>query len=138
MTNLASKLALAAALAAAVPVAALADGCDHDRGTTVSVYPAPPPAPAPVYTPAYAPGPGYQYEAAPVYGPAYRHDGWRARAQERARLRAEYARLERIRDDFYARPGVRRGQARRFEAWYADRRAELDQQWGALSGYAAR
>ena len=138
MTNLASKLALAAALAAAVPAAALADGCDHDRGTTVAVYPAPPPAPAPVYTPAYAPGPAYQYEAAPAYGPAYRHDGWRWRAQERARLRAEYARLDRIRDDFYARPGLRRGQARRFEAWYADRRAELDQQWGALSGYAAR
>jgi hypothetical protein len=136
MTNLASKLALAAALAAAVPAVTLA--CDDDRGAPVAVYPAQLPAPAPVYTPAYAPGPGYQYEAAPAYGPAYRHDGWRWRAQERARLRAEYARLDRIRDDFYARPGLRRGQARRFEAWYADRRAELDQQWGALSGYAAR
>jgi hypothetical protein len=136
MTNLASKLALAAALVAAVPAVTLA--CDDDRAAPVAVYPAPPPAPVTVYTPAYAPGPTYQYEAAPAYGPAYRHDGWRWRAQERARLRAEYARLDRIRDDFYARPGLRRGQARRFEAWYADRRAELDQQWGALSGYAAR
>lgn len=132
MTTLVSKLALAAALTALLPAAALADGCDHDRGAAVAVYPAPPP----VYVP--APAPAYRYEPGPVYGPAHRHDGWRWRAEERARLRAEYARLDRIRDDFYARPGVRRGQARRFEAWYADRRAELDQQWSALSWYAAR
>lgn len=137
MTTLFSKLSLAAALFALVPAAALAHDCDEDRGTTVAVYPAPPPAPA--YDPGYAPGPAYQYDAAPDYGPGYRHDGWRWRAtQERARLRAEYARLDQIRDDFYARPGMRRGQARRFEYWYATRRAELDRRWSALSWYAAR
>lgn len=140
MTTLFSKLALSAALIVLVPAAAHACDDDDRDGTTVAVYPAPPPAPtyAPAYDPAYAPGPTYQYEGAPAYGPTYRHDGWRWRAQERARLRAEYARLDRIRDDFYARPGMRRGQARRFEAWYADRRAELDQRWTALSGYAWR
>lgn len=136
MTTLFSKLSLAAALVALVPAAALAHDCDEDRGTAVAVYPAPPPAPA--YDPAYVPGPARQYDAAPAYGPGYRHDGWRWRAQERARLRAEYARLDRIRDDFYARPGLRRGQAWRFERWYASRRAELDQRWSELSWYAAR
>lgn len=136
MKALFSKLALSAALTALIPAAALADGCDHDRGPTAVVYPAPPPAP--VYAPAYAPGPGYQVQAAPAYGPMHRHDGWRWRAEERARLRAEYDRLDQIRADFYARPGLRRGQAGRFESWYAARRAELDRRWSALSWYAAR
>ncbi len=123
MTNLVSKLALAAALTAAVPAAALASDCAHDRRGPVAVYPVPAPAPA------------FQVRADLRYGGRH-HVSWRE--QERARLRHEYARLDDARADFYARPGVRRGQVRRFERWYAAERSELDRQWSALSYYASR
>jgi hypothetical protein len=129
MTIPLSKLALAAALAAAVPAAALADGCDHDR-RPVAVVTVPVPAPAP-----YGYDRGYEYDRG-YDQRGRRHAGWRE--QERARLRLEYARLDQAREDFYARPGLRRGQARRFERWYAEQRSELDRAWNDLSWYAAR
>jgi hypothetical protein len=69
------------------------------------------------------------------------HDGWRWRHhawrdQERARLRAEYARLDDARADFYARPH-RGWRNHRFETWYAGARAELDLRWNRLR-WAAR
>lgn len=131
MTTLFSKLALAAALTATIPAAALASDCQHDHGRPVAAYPVPAPAPA-VYGSVVF---GVDHE----YGRAVerrRQASWRE--QERARLRLEYARLDEARADFYARPGVRRGQVRKFERWYAAERAELDREWSALSWYAAR
>ena len=64
-----------------------------------------------------------------------RRDAWRA--AEQARIRAEYARLDDARADFYGRPH-RRWDVRRFEAWYASARAELDQRWNRVSWVAAR
>lgn len=125
MTNLLSKLAIAATLTAAVPAVALASGCEHDHRAPVAVYPVPA-APPVVYG-------GVEVRFG---GQRQRHLSWRE--QERARLRHEYARLDDARADFYARPGVRRGQVRRFERWYAAERAELDRQWEALSWYASR
>jgi hypothetical protein len=122
MMNLISKLALAAALTAALPAAARP--CDEDVAAPAVIYPVP--ARAPV---AYGREYGDQYEGR-------RHVGWRE--QERARLRLEYARLDDARADFYARPGVRRGQVRRFERWYVAQRAELDRQWSTLRFYATR
>ena len=130
MTTLFSKLALAAALTATVPAAALAD-CEHDHGRPVAVYPVPAPAPA-VYGSVVF-GVDHEYGR---FQERRRQASWRE--QERARLRLEYVRLDEAREDFYARPGVRRGQARRFERWYAEQRAELDREWSALSLYAAR
>ncbi|WP_232287365.1 hypothetical protein [Anaeromyxobacter dehalogenans] len=126
--SVARKLALAAALTAAVPAAAHAKPCDHD-GPAVA-YPAPVPAPLP------APA-GWRDDRWDDRGPR-RHDGWRAR--ERAALRAEYARLDAARDRFYARwnGAPPPGKARRFERWYAHERGELDRRWDALEGYAWR
>ncbi|GAO04524.1 hypothetical protein [Anaeromyxobacter sp. PSR-1] len=130
MKNVARKLALAAALTAAVPAAAHAKPCDHDA--PVVAYPAPAPVPAPLPAPA-----GWRDDRWDDRGPR-RHEGWRAR--ERAALRAEYARLDAARDQFYARwngyPPP--GKARKFERWYAHERGELDRRWDALEGYAWR
>jgi hypothetical protein len=118
------KILVTAVLAAAVPTAALARDCDHD-------------GPAPLPAPAYSQGRDGWRD----------HDGWRHerherraswREQERARIRAEYARLDDARADFYARPGRNPWRAERFERWYAAERAELDRQWNAIDWYAAR
>jgi hypothetical protein len=115
----ASKLLLAAALAASIPAAAAARECDH--GT-----PAPeawaPPATWPVRPP---PQPSQWREAR-----------WRER--ELLTLRAEFRALDAERARFYAQPGVRRGQARRFERYYAERRAELERRWSDLQLVAMR
>ena len=101
MTSL-RKLALAVALAAAVPSAALAMPCEAERS-----YPVPPrPVPA-----------GWQHES----------------ARERE-LRA----LEDTRADFHARYAGRPGKVRKFERWYAERRAELEARRDALRYYAWR
>jgi hypothetical protein len=94
----ASKLALAAALAAAVPTLGSASPCnDAHHAAPVVTYP--------------------QHESRGI-----RHDGWR----EREQLRFERARLEEQRNEFYARWGRSPGKVRKFERWYAGERAELE------------
>jgi hypothetical protein len=65
----------------------------------------------------------------------WREAHWRA--EERARLRADDARLDAARADFYASPH-RPWEVRRFEAWYAGARAELDARWSRLGRVAWR
>jgi len=114
----ASKLALAAALAASLPAAAAARDCDH--GTPAPLAWAPPAA----------------YPVRPPPPPAWREARWRER--EVAALRAELRALDAERARFYAQPGLRRGQARRFERYYAERRAQLERRWGDLRRVALR
>jgi hypothetical protein len=118
-----SKLALAAVLAASLPAAAAARDCDHGHGDD---YP-----PADWAPPAAYPLPPPQPAARP-----WREVRWRER--QLAALRAERRALEEERADFYARPGVRRGQARRFERYYAERLADLERRWHALRLVAMR
>jgi hypothetical protein len=114
-----SKLVLAAVVAASLPAAAAAD-CDHVDGHRPAAW-APPAA--------YPPSP-------PQPARAWREARWRE--QQLAALRAEFRVLEEERARFYAMPGVRRGQARRFERSYAERRAELERRWHALQLVAMR
>jgi hypothetical protein len=113
------KLALAVALAAALPSAALAKPCDEDR------LPLPRPAPA-------------------DWGRDVRHDQGRdsryesPREREAREIRRELRELEDTRADFYARYAGRPGKVRRFERWYAARRAELEARRDALRAYAWR
>jgi hypothetical protein len=127
MKKLVSKLALAAALASAVP--ALAHACDDDR------RPAPP----------FARGAAMSDRDGP-YAPDWRdsrderlehrrQEGWRFRRM--IEVREERARLERARDRFYATPH-RRYEIRQFEEWYGTRRADLDRRMDALRMYASR
>jgi hypothetical protein len=104
-----------AAAAAAALLAAPAARADHD----VRRYPPPVLAPAPVYAP--APAPAY----APPPEIAYRPEEVRARV-EWVQLQREYRSLERARDRFYASWRGNPWRQRRFETWYASRRAELD------------
>lgn len=85
----------------------------HARPHAVPVYAAPPaPAPVPHLRPV---------EWAPRYGGPIRA------------LQAEYRRLEEAREGFYASwRGNPRAQ-RRFESWYASRRAELDRRYAWLT-----
>ena len=115
----ASKLLLAAALAASLPAAAAARDCDHG-------------VPAPE---AWAPPAAYPVRPPP---PAYRWREARWREREVLALRAELRALDAERARFYALPGVRRGQARRFERYYAERRAELERRWSDLQVVAMR
>jgi hypothetical protein len=113
--NRVSKLVLAAVVAASLPAAAAARDCDHgDDHRPVAwappaAYPPPPPPPA-------------------RYG--WREARWRER--QLAALRDEFRALDDERARFYAMPGMRRGQVRRFERSYAERRAELERRWHAL------
>jgi hypothetical protein len=108
MTSL-RKLALAVALAAAIPSAALAKPCEMDRSHSA------PPRPAPA---------GWQHQS--------------ARERELSEIRRELRALEDTRADFYARYAGRPGKVRKFERWYAERRAELEARRDALRhGYYA-
>lgn len=122
------KLAFAAAILAAAPSARARD-CDAHRA-------------APVYAPADRDGSSGWRD-----GEHERwrddHDGWRHRRdhwreREVAELRSRFAALDRARADFYARPGHRRGEVRRFERWYASERAALERRWDELTRYAMR
>jgi hypothetical protein len=115
----ASKLLFAAALAVSLPAAAAARDCDHG-------------VPAPE---AWAPPAAYPGRPAPAPY-AWREARWHER--ERIALRAEFRALDDERARFYAQPGVRRGQARRFERYYAARRADLERRWNALQYVAMR
>ncbi|WP_242394544.1 hypothetical protein [Anaeromyxobacter oryzisoli] len=125
------NLVVTAAVAAAVP--AFARACDDDHGV---------PAPAPA---GWGEGRGWHdrdHRWEDRDGREWRgryERRWAFREQERARLRAEYVRLDQARADFYSVPWRRDPyRAERFERWYASRRADLDREWNALSWYAAR
>jgi hypothetical protein len=115
-------------LTLAVTATGLAAGparADHDRdcdrrAAPAAAYPAYPAVPAP---PVYAPAP----VPAPVYAPAYPRVAWRLQA-----LREEYRRLDWARDRFYATWHGNPWRRDRFEAWYASRRAQLDERRAEL------
>jgi hypothetical protein len=50
----------------------------------------------------------------------------------------EYRRLDMLRDRFYRRWGSNPWRASRFEAWYGQRRAELDRRWAELQQWHER
>jgi hypothetical protein len=128
MTSRISKLAVAAALAAALPALAAAhdrDGYDRDGR-----------APAPVYTPAPPPA---QAPPAPVYRGEWRqYRGNELRARELAEVRGELARLDAARADFHARNAYRPGLLRRYDRDYFARRAELERREHRLERIAWR
>jgi hypothetical protein len=126
MKTVLRKLVVTAAIAASIPAAAFARDCDHD------VRAVPLPAPA-----RYDEGGwnGRDHDGG-RHERSERRDAWRE--QERARIRAGYARLDQRRSEFYARFRGSPRQADRFERWYAAEHAELDHQWNAVSWYAAR
>jgi hypothetical protein len=147
MTNPISKLVLAAVLLSSIPLAASADGregwgrdrdCDRDRDPAGWSQPG-----APYGQPdAYAP---YTASDRPASG-AWR--AWRERREwherrewrehERAEVSAQLRALDAERDRFYAENGWRPGRARRFERYYAFRRAELERRWYELQPVAWR
>jgi hypothetical protein len=138
MTSRTSKLvALAAVLAASIPAAALAHDRDGDRDGARPPVAYLPPAPQPVYAPApaypvYAPAPAY-----PVNAPApYYREGWRARRIHE--LREELRTLDARRAEVYARSGGNPWRMRRFDSWYAVRRAELERRLSELAYVAWR
>ncbi len=120
MRPLVHKLAVAALVAAALPAVAAARDWDGDDRPAVA-HPGP-------YD---RPGPGWQGEHR-----RWREGSWRWR--ELAQIRAEMRELEARRAEFYARPGWFPGQVRRFERWYAFRRAELDRRTFELQRVAWR
>lgn len=130
MTNRIQKLALAAVLLSSIPLAASARDCDHDGGgagwsgpVAGPVSPAPPASAHPAYA-----------------GTPARHD-WREarwRERERAEVAAQLRALDAERDRFYAASGWRPGRVRRFERYYAARRAELERRWYELQPVAWR
>ena len=106
MSRLARTLAAASLVVTAVAAApARADrGCDHDRAPRAVVV-------VETHGPrAYPPPPPPARE-------------WRRARHE---LRDDFRDLERARDRFYATWNGRPGPQRRFERWYASRRAELE------------
>lgn len=118
MKNRVPKLVLAAVLASSIPLAASAAACDYPG--------APPLARPPTAYPAYP---------APPAPRQWREARWRER--ELAQVSAELAALDAERDRFYAY-GRRPGKARKFERWYAARRAELERRYWELQAVAWR
>jgi len=161
-----TKLVLAAALASSIPAAASAEDCDHDRDgrasgwATPGAYPAAQqpylpdaylaeqqpyaayPAAQQPYLPGAYPAPQQPYAAYPApYAPqpaprVWRDHGWRER--ELRAVRAELRSLDAARARFYAEYGRRPGKVRKFERWYAARRAELVRRWSELQMVAWR
>jgi hypothetical protein len=122
MRTIARSLAIAAALAAALPLAARADRRDDPAGR----HGVPPPA---YGTPAPAPG------HAPGRVPFRRHD-WRA--NELRRIRSEIAALDARRAWFHERWAGRPGKLHRFDRWYFAERTALERRWSQLAWTAMR
>jgi hypothetical protein len=134
MTNPISKLVLAAALASSIPAAASANDrdrdCDHDRAPPVAAY-------GRVAYPAAPPAAYLAYPEPPRPAPRqWREARWRER--ELAEVSAQLRALDAERDRFYAENGWRPGRVRRYERWYAARRAELERRWYELQTVAWR
>jgi acetyl esterase/lipase len=113
-----------AASIACLAVAATGARAHDDR----RAHPLPPPAyqpiPAvPVYVPSPVPPPAWRPPAVLVHG----------RGHAASELRIAYARLELARERFYATWSGNPWSQRRFERWYAARRAELDSRLAWLS-----
>lgn len=127
MTSRVSKLVLAAVLAGSVPTLATASergpgrDCDHDAaGRPVVVMP-PVYAPSPVRHPAPPAPPAWETWRERRWQEA----GWRQR--ELAEVRAELRTLESRRAEFHARNAWRPGKLHRYDRWYLERRAQLEQ-----------
>jgi hypothetical protein len=116
MTRLVRSVA-AAAIALTALAAAPARACDHDDHARRH---APPPV-------AYVPPP-------PVRAPP----PVRVREAALRDLRRDYRELQHQRERFYASWKGNRGAQRRFEAWYAHERQELDRRWVRLNAIAWR
>ena len=132
MTKPLSKLVLAAVLLSSIPLAASADGRDHDgaRSGGSSSYPTYPGAPQ-------EPGAYPAYPEPPRPAPwTWREHRWRER--ELAEVSAQLRALDAQRDRFYAENRWHPRRARRFERWYAVRRAELERRWYDLQTVAWR
>lgn len=129
MTSRASKLVLAAVLASSLPAAAAARDCDHD-GDRPPAYAAPPAYPAP---PAPAPD---RWDDAGWRDGSSRHGWWRER--ELMQVRAALLALDEQRAEYHARFAWHPRKLRKFERWYAVRRAELERRWYELQYVAWR
>ena len=118
MTPRISKLVLAAVLASTFPAAAAARDCVHDVGVDRHE----------------------RSSAVPAHGPApaarWREAAWRDR--ELREIRAELQSLDAQRTDYHARYYRNPGKLRRYDRWYADRRAELERRWHELERFAMR
>jgi hypothetical protein len=116
MTPCISKLVLAAVLASTLPAAAIANDCGHD--VRVDRH--------------------ERSSAVPAHGPAprWREAAWRDR--ELRELRAELQSLDAQRTYYHARYFRNPGKLRRYDRWYADRRAELERRWHELERFAMR
>ena len=97
---------------------------------TVAAAAAPALAHGPAHHPPPPPPPRAYYPPPPPAPPARSPVRW-----ERAELRRDYAQLERTRQRFYATWNGNPGKARKFERWYAVRKAELDRKWVALAAW---
>ena len=131
--NRLSQLVLAAALVASVPVAASADDCEHDRG----------PAPAgawssPAQYRAYPQAGAYPSQPEPSRPAPRRWREYRWRERELAEVNAQLLALDAERARFHAENGWRPGPTRKFERYYAARRAELERRWYELQTVAWR
>lgn len=131
--NRLSQLVVAAALVASVPVAASADDCEHDHDRApAGAWSSPAQYPAYPQTGAYASQPEPS-RPAPRQWREYR---WRER--ELAEVNAQLHALDAERARFHAENRWRPGPTRKFERYYAARRAELERRWYELQTVAWR
>ena len=118
-SRIVSKLALAAVLAGSVPALAVA----HDDGRPVAVAPAP-----------WAPAPVVVERREELAARRWREE---RRERELATARADLRRLEAERAEYLRHPH-RRGELRRYESRYSERRAELERRRHELERVAWR
>jgi hypothetical protein len=113
MTSRIPKLILAAAVAATLPAAAAADDCHRERPAAWAA-PARPPTPPP--------------------------HRWREAARERElqQVRAELRALDLERAEFHARHARQPRKLRRYDASWAERRAEVERRFWQLQQVAFR